>query len=135
MMRLILIAILLGLLTACGSFGTAPSSQLVQKALAIQLAQTQQQLNQQLKPAAPITIEVDRLKITAKQPLVGQSLPTYRVQGKSDLTIQLQKRRVKQQQKPFEVYLQRQNEGKTWRLLLPEARGRGNISTWRSYLI
>lgn len=135
MVRLILIGILLGILTACGSLGTVPSNQLVQKALAIQLAQTQQQLNQQLKPVAPIKIEIARFKITSKQPLVGQNLPIYRVQGKSDLTVQLQKRRIKQQQKPFEVYLQRQNEGKTWRLLLPEASSKGNISNWRSYLI
>jgi hypothetical protein len=47
MMRLILTAILLLLLTACGS-GFLPTSQLVQKAIAIQLEQTQQQLEGQL---------------------------------------------------------------------------------------
>jgi len=40
MVRLILTAILLVLLTACGTVGLEPSSQLVQRAITLQLEQT-----------------------------------------------------------------------------------------------
>ena len=43
----ILTALLLVLLTACGTARLEPSSQLVQRALALQLEQTQQQLEQE----------------------------------------------------------------------------------------
>lgn len=138
MVRLVLTAILLGLLTACGTAGLEPSSQLVQRALALQLEQTQQQLSQQLQPSGrpqPPSFEINQLKITEQKPLVIQDLPTYRVRGTYNFTIELRKRRVTQQQNPFEVYLQRQKEGKTWRLVLPQSSGKEAETLWRTYLI
>lgn len=38
------------------------------------------------------------------------------------------------QQNPFDVYLQRQKEGKTWRLALPRT-GNNTKSTWVTYLL
>ena len=48
MIRFIFTVILLILLTACTSLALLPTPELVQKAIALQLEQTQQQLNQQL---------------------------------------------------------------------------------------
>nr|WP_026082659.1 hypothetical protein [Mastigocladopsis repens] len=133
-MRLIISLILLGLLTACTTSVLAPTSQVVEKAIALELEKTQQQFNQQLDLNFQ-GFEIHRLLITQEQPLTIQNLPTYRVRGVYNLTFKLPKRRLTQPQKPFEVYLQLQREGKTWRLLLPENGGKNTQSVWRSYLI
>jgi hypothetical protein len=127
MMRLLMI-ILIVLLTACSSSGL--SNKLVEHALALGVQQTQQQLNQQLNLGVQ-GYEIRHLRVQGREALTIQNLPAYRVQGTYDLALKLPSREVKQQ-KSFSVYLQRQKEGKTWRLLLPE--GEGNKS-WRSYAI
>ncbi|GAB1539068.1 hypothetical protein NUACC21_17330 [Scytonema sp. NUACC21] len=130
-MRLIISLVLLCLLSACTTSVLAPTSQLVQKALTFELQQTQQRLSQQLYLNFQ-GFEINRLSITKEQPLTIQNLLTYRVQGTYDLTFKLSKRQIKQSRKPFELYLQLQKEGKTWRLLLPDS---GGQDSWRSYLI
>lgn len=134
MVQLVLTAILLALLTACGTAGLEPSSQMVQRAIALQLEQTQQQLSQQLGLDSR-GFEINRVAITQQEPLVIQNLPTYHVRGTYDLTVQLSKGRITQKQNPFEVYLQRQKEGKTWRFLLPQSTSKDSAPTWRTYLI
>lgn len=136
MVRLILTAILLVVLTACGTVGLEPSSQVVQRALvklneviALQLDEPQQ-LNFDFKG-----FEINRVAITQQEPLVIQNLPAYHVRGIYNLTLKLPGRRVNQQQNPFDIYLQRQKEGKTWRLALPQLNGKDNNLTWRTYLI
>lgn len=140
MSRLILTAILLGLLTACGISGIEPSTQVVQRGLikfnelvALQLNQTaRQQLSG--RPQLP-GFKINRLVITEQQPLVIQDLPAYRVQGTYNLTIRLPKRRVTQQQNPFDIYLQRQKEGKTWRLVLPQSTSKDSAPVRYTYSI
>ncbi|MBW4688838.1 MAG: hypothetical protein KME40_28065 [Komarekiella atlantica HA4396-MV6] len=134
MVRLILTAILLVLLTACGSIGLLPTSELVQKAIALELKQAQQKLNQQLDLDFQ-SFEIKHLSITQEQPLTIENLPAFRVRGSYDLIVKLPKRSLTQPQKPFEVYLQIQQEGKTWRLLLPEKGSENTQPIWRSYLI
>lgn len=131
MVRLVLIGILLVLLSACGS-GMEPSSEVVEKGLALRLEQTQQQLSQQGLNVKKF--EIKRLKITQQEPLVIQDLPAYHVKGTYDLTMQLP-RRVTQQQNRFDIYLQRQKEGKTWRLALPKFTGNDTQPTWFTYLL
>lgn len=133
MARLILTAILLLLLTACGN-GFLPTSQLVQKAIAIQLEQTQQQLEGQLNLDFR-GFEINRLKITQEKSLTIQNLLAYRIRGTYNLVFKLPERKLTQPQKPFEVYLQLQKEGKTWRLLLPQKDSKDSQPVWRSYLI
>lgn len=104
------------LLTACGTVGVKLPNDLVEQAIALQLSQTQQQLNQQLRLDLQPEIEIRRIKIAEKTPLQIQQLQAYQVKGTCDYTIKLPKRDITQRQTPFEVYLQRQKEGKTWRL-------------------
>ncbi len=113
--RLCVIALAV-LITACGSVGKGPTRQLVEQAIALQLSQTQQALGKQLK-LSPVdsTIAVQHVTVTAQTPLIIDSLPAFRVQGIYDFTVKLPTREVSQRQNPFEVYLQRQAEGKTWR--------------------
>ncbi len=137
-MRLILTAILLGLLTACGTGGLEPSSQVVQRGLIkvneVLALQLSQQLHQSGRPQLP-RFEVNQLVITEQKPQVIQDLPAYRVRGTYDLTIKLPSRRVSQQQNPFDIYLQRQKEGKTWRLALPQSTTKDRAPSWHTYLI
>lgn len=135
MVRIILTMILLVLLTACSTAGIEPSRQLVQRALNLQLSQIQQELTQQLQLSAPPNFEIKRLAIAEKQPFDIGNLPAYRVRGRYDLAIQLPGRRVSQQQSQFEIYLQRQKEGKTWRLALPQSSSEDEHLVWQTYLI
>lgn len=128
-MRSILMIILMVLLTACSTPGL--NNKLVQHAIAFGVQQTQQQLNQQLNIGFE-SFEIRHLMVQEREALTIQNLPTYHVQGTYDLAFKLPHREVKQQ-KSFSVYLQRQREGKTWRLLLPE--GEGKNKSWRSYAI
>ncbi|MBE9201634.1 MULTISPECIES: hypothetical protein [unclassified Nodularia (in: cyanobacteria)] len=134
MVRLFVTVILLGLLMGCGSIGLLPNTQLVKKAIAFQVEQTQQQLNEKLDLDFQ-GFEIKRLKIQQEQPLTIQSLPAFRVRGTYDLILNLPKRQLKQLQQPFEVYLQIQQEGKSWRLLVPALDSQDSPKTWRSYLI
>jgi hypothetical protein len=134
MVRLFLTAVLLILLVGCNNIGLLPTSELVQKAIALQLKQTQQQLNQQLDLNFQ-GFKIQHLKIRQEQPLTIQNLPAFRVLGTYDLTFQLPKRQLTKLQQPFDVYLQIQQEGKTWRLLLPDKASKDTERVWRSYLI
>lgn len=125
-------------LTACGlntpSLGFAPSKQLVRKAIALQVSQTQQQLTQQLQSSPP-KFEIAQVALKQLEPLFVDDLPTYHILGTYSLKIQLPQQQVTQRENPFNVYLQRQKQGKTWRLLLPQYTGNGSKTSWRSYLI
>ena len=132
--RLIVTLILLVMLTACGFSGQAPSMQLVEKAVAFQLHLTQNQFTQQLHSSPP-RFEIAQLQITDTKPLIIQDLPAYHVQGTYNLIATLPHQTVTQQNNLFEVYLQRQKEGKTWRLARPQADLKDSRLVWLTYLI
>ncbi len=143
MWRLILILVLL--LTACSGAGTEPNSQIAQKAIALQTRLFQQQLQQNVSK-----LDISQVTITQKQPLSIDKLAGYRIQGTYDFTIRrklgrgripaprfsrwLPKQRLNKQKNPFDIYLQRQKEGKTWRLALPRVAKNG-VFTWLTYAI
>lgn len=110
------IAVILAVcLTACAGLGPGPSQQLVKQAIALELSQTQQVLSQQLRLAEPGKLQINQVKVAEQTPLVIQDLPSYRVRGTYSYTVKLDDRSISRQDNPFEVYLQRQKEGKTWR--------------------
>ncbi|MBD2490597.1 hypothetical protein [Aulosira sp. FACHB-615] len=134
MVRLFVAMVLLVLLTACGTIGLLPTSELVEKAIALELEQTKQDLSQKLDIDFQ-GFEIKQLKIAEEKALTIKNLPAFRVKGKYDLIIKLPQRQLKQLQQPFELYLQIQQEGKTWRLLLPDKTSKESQPVWRSYLI
>ncbi|AFZ25012.1 hypothetical protein Cylst_2818 [Cylindrospermum stagnale PCC 7417] len=134
MVRFVFTAILLLSLTACGGNSLLPTSELVQKAIALQLEQTQEQLSQKLDLDFR-GFDIQRLSITQEQPLTIQNLLSYKIRGTYDLVLKLPKRSLTEPQKSFEVYLQLQRERKTWRLLLPDKESQDTQAIWRSYLI
>jgi len=138
MVTVVLTAIFMLTLTACGTstptLGWAPSKQLVQKAIALQVSQTQHQLTQQLQSTPP-KFEITQVVLKQLEPLFIDDLPAYHVRGTYNLKIELPQQQVTQQKNLFDVYLQRQKEGKTWRLALPQDIGKGASGGWRTYLI
>jgi hypothetical protein len=125
-------------LPACGTntptLGFAPHQQLVQKAIALQISKTQQRLTQQLHSSPP-KIEISQVVLKQVEPLFIEDLPTYRVLGTYNIKFDLPKQQVTRRDNPFDVYLQRQQEGKTWRLLIPQDSNQDTQSRFSSYLI
>lgn len=122
MWRLILVLVLL--LNGCS--GVEPNKEIVENAIALQTRLLQQQLQQISK------LEISHVNVTQKQPLSIDKLTGYRISGTYDL--KLPKQRLSQQKNPFDIYLQRQKEGKTWRLALPKMAKNG-VFTWLTYAI
>ncbi|MBW4582769.1 MAG: hypothetical protein KME42_24645 [Tildeniella nuda ZEHNDER 1965/U140] len=109
--------LLVVLLTACGLPIAAPSHKLVERAIEQQMRQTQADLNQQLRlNMQPTDLNIKRVVIAKQEPLIIENLNAFRVRGTYNVTTKLPTRQITEQQNPFEVYLQRQKEGKTWRL-------------------
>ena len=142
--RLILMGFLVLMLSACSvsfSFGGfQPTREVVQRAIALQLNITKAQLEQHLlahhldaNPAPGY--EVNRVEILAEDPLEIQGLLSYHIRGTYNLTLKLPDGRVTDRGNPFDIYLQRQKEGKTWRLAQPQPGGKNDASVWATYLI
>ena len=111
MLRLVLTAILLVLLSAC-SFGTPePNKQLIKNAIALSMEETQQQLSQKLNLDFR-EFEINHLSIKQRQLMTVEHLPAFRIQGTYDLNLKLPKRSIEQPKKLFDIYLQLQKEGK-----------------------
>jgi hypothetical protein len=132
-----LIAIFTLTISGCGvntpSLGQAPSKQLVKSAIALQVSQTQEQLTQQLQ-SSPAKLKITKVSFKQLEPLFFGGLPTYHFLGTYNIKIGLPEQES-QQKNSFDVYIQRQREGKTWRLLIPENNDKKANSTWRTYLI
>ena len=135
----ILIVILIGLLSACGASTPpkefAPDGEIVKKAIALQLNQTEQQLSQQLKVSNP-KLKISKINVKRLEPLFINKLSTYHLQGIYNLKIKLPRQKITQGKNLFDIYLQRQAEGETWRLLKQKNyHSHDNKSEWKSYLI
>ena len=122
MWRLILVLVLL--LNGCS--GVEPNREIVENAIALQTRLLQQQLQQISKPV------IDHVNITQTTTLSIDKLTGYRINGTYDL--KLPKQRLSQKKNPFDIYLQRQKEGKAWRLALPKVAKNG-VFTWLTYAI
>lgn len=109
--------LLVALLTACSLPIGAPNRSLVEQAIVQQLHETQATLNQQLRlTVQPTDLQIKRVLIKDQTPLTIDGLNAYRIQGTYNVTTKLPTRQITEQRNPFDVYLQRQKEGKTWRL-------------------
>jgi len=124
-------------LTACGatspSVTLAPGGEIVQKAIALQIERSQQQLSQQLQASHP-TLKIAKVNVKEIEPLWIGKLPTYHFLGTYTLKIELPNQNVKQNNE-FDIYIQRQKEGKTWRWLKPEKSDPDAEPQWFSYSI
>lgn len=134
MLRGLVVFLLILLLTACNNTSIGPSTNLVQRAIAFNLEHTQEQLSQKLSLDTQ-GFNINHLHINRKKLFKLDNLPTYKLSGTYDLIFKLPERQITESHKSFDVYLQLQKEGKTWRLLVPEAKEDRTSASWYSYLI
>ena len=111
----------------------SPDGEIVQKAIALQLTNAESQISQQLKVKNP-TFTITQVRVDKIEPIFIESLPSYHLQGTYNLQLNLSRQAVQQKGNAFDLYLQRQVEGKTWRLLRRLVNS-GEKAQWRSYLI
>lgn len=134
----ILAAIFIILLTACGTTTPptelAPAGEIVEKAIALQLQQTSSSLSQQLELTTP-KLTISNINVNKLEPIFIAELPAYHLVGTYNLTMKFSRQKVKLKNDPFEIYLQRQTEGKTWRLLRKKITDSAGKIEWLSYLI
>lgn len=129
-------------LTACGgrspSVSLSPSGDTIKKAIILQVKHSQTALSQKLNATNP-NLHISHVKVRQLDSQYLAKLPTYHLQGRYDLELELPTQTVKQSGNSFDIYLQRQREGKTWRWLQPEhpsAEEAGeSVQHWLTYLI
>ncbi|WLT39780.1 hypothetical protein NON20_10405 [Synechocystis sp. B12] len=94
----------------------APDGAVVQQAITFQLNRTQTALSQHLNAPTP-DFEISKINVKNIEAIAVDNLPAYHLTGGYDLKLILPRQTVTQKQNPFDLYLQRQSEGKSWRLL------------------
>ncbi len=112
----------------------APDGQIVQQAIALQLSQRLNPLSEQLNTAKP-QLNISNINVKKIDPVTITNLPSYHLTGTYNLRLILPRQEIKQTKNKFDVYLQRQAEGKTWRLLSKDNKTSNQDSVWKSYLI
>ena len=112
----------------------APDGQIVQEAIALQLSQRLNPLSEQLNTAKP-QLNISNINVKKIDPVTITNLPSYHLKGTYNLRLILPRQEIKQTKNKFDVYLQRQAEGKTWRLLSKDNKTSNQDSVWKSYLI
>ncbi|MEY3868495.1 MAG: hypothetical protein RLZZ338_2386 [Cyanobacteriota bacterium] len=133
--RLISPFFLLFFITACNLVFVTDKA-VVEKAIALQINLSQEQITQQFRQnSTPPPLKINRVVITDVESLKLQNLPTFRVMGTYDFTLEYPRKEIRHKQNPYQVYLQQQKEGKTWRLLRPQKKPGDNETQWFSYLI
>lgn len=135
--RRFLLSIVAIILTACTAaqppLEFAPDGKVITKAITLQLSQTEARLSHQLN-ATPPELEISQIRVKMLEPVFIEGLSSYHLQGSYNLKLKLPRQEVSQKGNQFEIYLQRQIEGKTWRLLRRQVNSSGE-SQWSSYLI
>lgn len=136
--QLLLAAILILLLSACGSptppTELAPDGKIVTKALNLFLTQTEASLADNLQTQAP-QYSLSGIQVKKLEPIYIGKLPAYHLSGTYNLIFKSTPQQVTQKNNPFDIYLQRQREGKSWRLLKRDPDASENSLKWFSYLI
>jgi hypothetical protein len=113
----------------------APQGEIVKKAISLQLKLTESDISNQLNTVNP-QLEIKNINVKKIEPVFIAKLAAYHLQGSYNLKIGLPRQKVQQQDNQFDLYIQRQSEGKTWRLLKTETRNDKNKPIqWSSYLI
>lgn len=126
------------LMIACNSLTPptefAPDGEIVEKAITLQITQNFQRLSDQLNTTLP-QLKISQIQVKQLDSILIAHLPTYHIQGIYNLKLMLPRKTTDQKKNQFDIYLQRQIEGKTWRLLKREHDLLYETFQWKSYLI
>jgi hypothetical protein len=129
------ILLLAGCSLATPPLELAPQGDIIRQAISLQLKLTETEISQQLKTTNP-QLEISNINVKKIEPVFIAKLAAYHLQGNYNLKLKLPRQQVRQKDNQFDLYLQRQSEGKTWRLLKTEKRNDKNKAIqWSSYLI
>jgi hypothetical protein len=112
----------------------APDVEIVEKAIVLQLSQNFQRLSNQLNTTLP-QLKINQIQVKQLDSILVAQLFTYHLQGTYNLKLMFSRQIKEQKNNRFEIYLQRQIEGETWRLLKREYNLSYETPTWKSYLI
>ena len=123
----LLIAIV-ALFGGCSLFNTFPDSDTFERAIALQSRLTHEPLRQALQ-AEPLPQDIRQVSVRSHQKLKIRGLQAFRFRGTYERIVELAPGRTISRQQPFDLYLQRQKEGKTWRLFVRDR------NRWRGYLV
>jgi len=110
----------------------APNPTIIERAIALQLEKKYQHLSKHLDSQKP-SLKIEKINVRNIQPTSKFNLPTYHLTGDYQLIIKNTKGKKQKIKNTFSLDLQRQNAGKTWRLLLPD--NNSNSGKYVSYLI
>lgn len=111
----------------------APDGPVVRAALTYQLQETQRRLSEQLEIPAP-EVKLSDIRVETLEPILIQKLAAYHLRGRYDVSLTLPRQHQERKNNRFEIYLQRQEEGKSWRLLQREVLA-DQTTQWYSELI
>lgn len=115
-----------------------PPSDILRQAIELQLRQSQTVIHQhfsQFHPAPLPAMQLNQIKITQIEPMTIQELPAFHVQGFYHLQITRPDSKTQHRRNPFDVYLQSQKRGQTWRLARPYFPRGQTSQQWLTYLI
>ena len=110
----------------------APNATIIESAIALQLEKNYQHLSKHLESQKP-SLKIEKINVRNIQPTNKFNLPTYHLTGDYLLTVKNAQGKKQKIRNTFSLDLQRQNAGKTWRLLLPDKNY--NSGKYVSYLV
>lgn len=108
-LRWVLLLSLILLLQACSSFSQLPPQTVIERGLALKIAQTQQTLIAHLAPKVPqlTNFKLRKVEVTLRD---AQDNDVFHVQGTYQIIIQLPSRE-KTESGPFDLYLAKEKTG------------------------
>ena len=106
----------------------APDGTVIEQAMKMELRQYYRGLSQTLA-APPPDLDLKNIQVNQLDSFFLKGLPVYHVQGTYDLELTLPTQTETRKRNHFDLHLQRQTEGKTWRSLKQVAAG------WQSFAI
>lgn len=133
-LSVVLILLLMGCSGGKPPISLAPTGEWIKKAIALQVHQSQELLSENLKVSNP-GVKISGISIKKIDPLYMAHLPTFHITGSYNLEIDLPNQKVTQKSNLFDIFLQRQREGKTWRWLKREILNSEDKPIWKTYLV
>jgi len=130
-LRILSIALFL-LMWGCSGNLVPPG--IVKQGISLSLNYTQTELSQVLDLPLP-SFDIRSIQIEEQKAFLHNHLPTYHLKGQYDLNLKLTHQNIFQGHNPFDIYLQEQAEGKSWRLLIPSNSQGDTRELWNSYLV
>lgn len=110
------------LLLGCGNslppLEFSPSPDIIEKAIRIQLDQKYEQISEQLN-TDKAEFKITKINVSQIKPTIQLKLPTYHLEGNYQLIFQKGKSKRKKIINNFQIDLQPQSAGQTWRIIIP----------------